>query len=65
MKKGADVNAVGADEGGIEGTPLRCAAAAVRAGTAGAPKLARLLISAGARLADSEKDVFQGIIDGV
>jgi hypothetical protein len=37
----------------------------VRDGKAGAPLLARLLSSAGAQLAESERNKFQAIIDGV
>jgi len=38
---------------------------ALRAGKAGGAELSILLSSAGACLAQSEKDEFQGIIDGV
>jgi len=37
----------------------------VRDGKADAPELARLLVSAGARLADDEKEEFHVIIDRV
>jgi len=70
---GADVNAVGhhagwrspASPSGIAGTPIWLAAQGMRDGKVDAPELARLLISAGARLADDEKEEFQVIIDGV
>ena len=49
---------------GYEGTPLRWAAAAVRADKPGAPDLVKLLRSAGATLAKFEKVEFQSFIDG-
>jgi len=68
LERGADVDAVGkwsTRSGSASGTPLRWAAEAVRDGAAGGTELAILLSSAGASLAESEKEEFQGIIDGV
>jgi hypothetical protein len=61
LKHEADVDVVAAN--GCSGTLLQFAAEAVRAGDPGGPELARLLIAAGAHLADSEKGRHQGIID--
>jgi len=68
LERGADVDAVGkwsTRSGRASGTPLRWAAEAVRDGKAREAELAILLSSAGACLAFSESDEFQGIIDGV
>jgi hypothetical protein len=67
VEKGAPgVNAAGTDDNGNQGTPLWWAAVAVNGDKEHGEALVRLLVSAGAELADTERAAhLQGTIDGV